>query len=114
MKQRPRIYYSDAQKELMWDRWQIGDSMRTIAGLFDRGHASVQRILSATGGIRPPPRGRSRLSLTLAEREEISLNSKVWLETDSAPKTNIKNISTFFILGCSSYSNNAKLTGTSA
>ena len=50
MKKRPRIYYSDAQKELMWDRWQKGDSMRTIAGLFDRGHASVQRILSATGG----------------------------------------------------------------
>ena len=72
MKQRPRIYYSDTQKEFMWDRWQKGDSMRTIAGLFDRGHASVQRILSATGGIRPPPRGRSRLSLTLAEREEIS------------------------------------------
>ena len=32
MKQRPRIYYSDTQKEFMWDRWQKGDSMRTIAG----------------------------------------------------------------------------------
>ena len=72
MKQRPRIYYSDAQKESIWDRWQKGDSMRTIAGLFDRGHASVQRILAETGGIRPPPRSRSKLSLTLAEREEIS------------------------------------------
>jgi len=37
MKQRPRIYYSDAQKALMWDRWQKGDSMRAIARLFDRG-----------------------------------------------------------------------------
>ena len=72
MKQRPRIYYSDAQKELMWDRWQKGDSMHAIARLFDRGHGSVQRILSVTGGIRPPPRCRSRLSLTLAEREDIS------------------------------------------
>lgn len=72
MKQRPRIYYSDAQKALMWDRWQKGDSMHAIAALFDRGHASVQRILAETGGIRPPPRSRSRLSLTLAEREEIS------------------------------------------
>ena len=72
MKQRPRIYYSDAQKELMWDRWQKGDSMNTIARLFDRGHSSVQRILSETGGIRPPLRSRSGLSLTLAEREEIS------------------------------------------
>lgn len=72
MKQRPRIYYSDTQKALMWDRWKEGESLHSIARLFDRGHASVQRILSETGGIRPPPRSRSRLSLTLAEREEIS------------------------------------------
>ena len=52
MKQRPRIYYSDAQKALMWDRWHKGDSMHAIARLFDRGHRSVQRILSETGGIR--------------------------------------------------------------
>ncbi len=72
MKQKPRIYYSDAQKALMWDRWQQGDPLHTIARLFDRGHGSIHRILMETGGIRPPPRSRSRLSLTLAEREEIS------------------------------------------
>ena len=72
MKQRPRIYYSDTQKAMMWDRWEKGDSMHAIARLFDRGHGSIQRILAETGGIRPPPRSRSRLSLTLAEREEIS------------------------------------------
>jgi hypothetical protein len=72
MKQRPRIYYSDAQKALMWDRWEEGDSMHTIARLFDRGHGSIQRILMETGGIRPPPRSRCKLSLTLAEREEVS------------------------------------------
>ena len=72
MKQRPRIYYSEAQKALMWERWQKGDSMHAIARLFDRGHSSVQGILSETGGIRPPQRRRSRLALTLAEREEIS------------------------------------------
>ena len=71
MKQRPRIYYSNAQKSLMWDRWQKGDSTRAIARLFDRGHSSVQRILGETGGIRPAPRRRSRQALTLAEREEI-------------------------------------------
>jgi len=72
MKQRTRIYYSEAQKTMMWDRWQQGDSMNVIAGLFDRAHSSVQGILSKTGGIRPPRRTRSRLSLTLSEREEIS------------------------------------------
>jgi len=53
MKYRPRIYYSDAQKALMWDRWQKGDSMHAIARLFDRGHGSIHRILLETGGIRP-------------------------------------------------------------
>jgi IS30 family transposase len=72
MKQRQRIYYTEAQRALMWDRWQAGDSMHVIAGLFDRGHSSVQRILSATGGIRPRQRSRSVLALTLSEREEIS------------------------------------------
>jgi hypothetical protein len=46
MKQRRRIYYSSEQKNLMWDRWQKGDSMHVIARLFDRGHSSVQHILS--------------------------------------------------------------------
>ena len=72
MKQRRRIYYTEAQRSLMWERWQKGDSMHAIARLFDRGHSSVQGILSETGGIRPPQRRRSRLALTLAEREEIS------------------------------------------
>ena len=72
MKQRPRIYYTEEQKALMWDRWQKGESLESIAQLFDRHHSSVQRILAETGGIRPSPRRRSRLALTLAEREEIS------------------------------------------
>jgi len=50
---RPRIYYTEAQKALMWDRWQKGDSLETIARLFERGHSSVQRILQVAGGIRP-------------------------------------------------------------
>jgi len=72
MKQRPRIYYTEEQKALMWDRWQRGDSLQAIAGLFDRNHGSIAGILVRTGGIRPPLRKRSRLALTLAEREEIS------------------------------------------
>ena len=72
MKQRPRIYYSDAQKAQMWDRWQKGDSTHAIARLFDRGHSSVQRVLGETGGIRPPEKKRSKLALRLSEREDIS------------------------------------------
>ncbi|HEV2041310.1 MAG TPA: IS30 family transposase [Casimicrobiaceae bacterium] len=72
MKQRPRIHYTESQKALMWERWQKGESLQQIAQLFDRNHSSIQPILAATGGIRPAPRCRSRLALTLAEREEIS------------------------------------------
>ncbi len=67
-----RIYYTDAQKKEMWDRWQKGESMNAIGRLFDRSHSSIQGILSKMGGLPPAPRRRSRLSLTLAEREEIS------------------------------------------
>jgi IS30 family transposase len=72
MKQRPRIYYTESQKAMMWERWQKGDSLQQIAQLFNRNHSSIERILAETGGIRPVPRCRSRLALTLAEREEIS------------------------------------------
>jgi hypothetical protein len=72
MKQRPRIYYTEEQKALMWDRWQQGDSLNAIARLFDRHLPSIQRILAESGGIRPAPRRRSRRVLTLAEREEIT------------------------------------------
>jgi len=72
MKRRPRIYYTENQKSLMWERWKKGDSLQQIAQLFDRNHPSIERILAEHGGIRPAPRCRSRLALTLAEREEIS------------------------------------------
>jgi len=72
MKQRTRIYYTEKQKALMWDRWQQGESLHQIAQSFDRGHSSTHRILAETGGIRPRPRRRSPRALSLAEREEIS------------------------------------------
>lgn len=72
MKYRTRIYYTEEQKSLMWDRWQKGESLHNIARLFDRGHGSIAGILSRNGGIRPKQRIRSRLSLTLSEREDIS------------------------------------------
>ena len=72
MKYRTRTFYTDEQKSLMWDRWQKGESLQTIAQLFNRNHSSVAGVLSRTGGIRPPKRIRSRIVLSLSEREEIS------------------------------------------
>jgi hypothetical protein len=59
MKQRRRIYYTESQKAIMWERWRKGDSLQQIAQLFDRNHSSVQRILSKTGGIQPAQCRRS-------------------------------------------------------
>ena len=72
MNHRTRIYYTETDKALMWDRWQKGDSLQSIAQLFGRNHSSIAGILSRTGGIRPPKRNRSTTALSVAEREEIS------------------------------------------
>jgi hypothetical protein len=70
MKRRPGIYYSASQ--LIRERWRKGETLHQIARLFDRYHSSIQRIVAESGGIRPTERRRSRLALTLIEREEIS------------------------------------------
>ena len=72
MAHRPRIKYTTKQRNEIWDRWQRGESMSSIGRLFDRESSSIFSILSPSGGIRPAPRKRSKLSLTLSEREEIS------------------------------------------
>ena len=69
---RTRIKYTATQKADIWNRWQRGESLNSIGRLFDRPSSSIFNMLAPTGGIRPPPRQRSRLALTLAEREEIS------------------------------------------
>jgi IS30 family transposase len=72
MKYRTRTFYSETQKALMWERWREGESLQTIAQLFDRQHGSVRGILLRSGGIRPPARRRAARALALAEGEEIS------------------------------------------
>ncbi len=72
MKQKRRTYYTEAQKTEMWDRWQKGDTFNGIGRHFETSHSAISRIIWSTGGIRPLERKRSRLALTLSEREEIS------------------------------------------
>lgn len=72
MTYRTRIKYTTEQKTEMWDRWQRGESLNAIGRAFDRPSSSIFSILSPTGGIRPGPRKRSPLALSLSEREEIS------------------------------------------
>ena len=72
MKRRRRIIFTSAQRTEIWDRWQRGESMSSIGRSFDRGSSSIYPLLSRAGGIRPSERKRSRLALTLIEREIIS------------------------------------------
>jgi IS30 family transposase len=69
---RRRRYFTQAEMSEVWDRWETGESLNSIARGLERGHSAVQGMLSRTGGIRPAARCRSCFALTLAEREEIS------------------------------------------
>ena len=72
MKQRTRRYFTQTEMAEVFDRWENGESLNSIARSLERGHSAVQGMLSRTGGIRPAAKRRSRLALTLVEREEIS------------------------------------------
>jgi IS30 family transposase len=61
-----------AETTELWDRWQRGESLKAIGRAFGKPSSSIYFQLAPHGGIRPSPRQRSRLALTLSEREEIS------------------------------------------
>ena len=64
--------FTAAEKTELWDRWQRGESLKAIGRAFGKPSSSIYFQISPHGGIRPSPRRRSRLALTLSEREEIS------------------------------------------
>jgi Helix-turn-helix domain len=64
--------FTAAEKTELWDRWQRGESLKAIGRAFGKPSSSIYFQVSPHGGIRPTPRRRSRLALTLSEREEIS------------------------------------------
>ena len=72
MERRYRRGFSAAEKTELWDRWQRGESLRSIGRAFGKPSSSIYFQISPYGGIRPLPRRRSRLALTLSEREAIS------------------------------------------
>ncbi len=59
-------------KGAIWDRWQQGQSLRTIAHALDRNPGSVFHVVAARGGVPPEARSRAPRVLRVAEREEIS------------------------------------------
>ena len=69
MDQRYRRGFTAAEKTELWDRWQRGEALKAIGRAPS---SSIYFQVAPHGGIRPAARRRSRLALTLSEREEIS------------------------------------------
>jgi IS30 family transposase len=72
MKPGKRFGLSAPEKRDIWSRWKAGQSLHEIGRAFDKPHSSIRCLLLPRGGIPPAARRRSRLALTLGERENIS------------------------------------------
>lgn len=63
---------SAGQKTEFWERWSAGQSMSDIGRALGRDRSSIHYVVRCHGGVAPATRRRSRLALTLVEREDIS------------------------------------------
>jgi IS30 family transposase len=72
MSQQRRSRFSPTQITDVWRRWKAGQSLHDIGRAYGKPHPSIRCVLLPRGGIAPAARRRSRLALTLAEREDIS------------------------------------------
>jgi hypothetical protein len=67
-----RFGFSAIEKRDVWSRWKAGQSLHEIGRALDKPPSCIRSVLLPRGGIPPAARRRSRLALTLAEREDIS------------------------------------------
>src|SRR2546425_6809511 len=72
MSQGKRSRLSLIQRSEIWRRWKAGQSLHEIGRAYGKPHSCIRCLLLPRGGIPPATRRRSRLALTLAEREDIS------------------------------------------
>ena len=69
---RKRREYSVAERRQLWGRWKRGESISDIGRALDRAPGTIHSTIREQGGVVPRERRRSRLALTVCEREEIS------------------------------------------
>jgi len=69
---RARRQYSAEELRELWERWKRGESISEIGRALDRAPGTIHCTIREHGGVPPRERHRSRLALTLEEREEIS------------------------------------------
>ena len=63
---------SSAEKAELWRRWKAGETVAQVARTLGKSNLVLFGVIRPHGGIAPRERCRSRLALTLGEREEIS------------------------------------------
>lgn len=68
----PWFLYSASEQAELWRRWKAGETIAAISRAMGRSDPTLLEAVRVHGGIAPRVRCRSRLALTLAEREEIS------------------------------------------
>ena len=71
-RRRRRARLTAREKKDLWRRWRKGQSLGEIGRSLGYHNTCVGQTIRATGGFNPRDRRRCKLSLTLAEREEIS------------------------------------------
>src|SRR3979409_1371559 len=78
--------FTAAEKTELWDRWKRGESLKAIGRAFGKQSSSIYFLVAPHGGFRPAERRRSRLALTLADREVISRGVPARLSARSIAK----------------------------
>jgi len=68
-----RLGLSAVDKREIWSRWKAGQTLHEIGRAYGKCHNTIRAVLLPRGGIPPLARRRSRLALTFAEREDISI-----------------------------------------
>ena len=64
---------SGVERSELWDRWEAGESQRSISRHLQRSPSTIRTQLMSAGWRRPsPPAEWCSLRLSLSEREEIS------------------------------------------
>ena len=67
-----RLGFTAAQSVELWDRWKRGERLKAIGRALGKPSSCIWSHIKPHGGIRPRTRCRSKLALTVSEREEIS------------------------------------------
>ena len=69
-----RVGFTAMQSVELWERWKKGEGLKSIGRVFGKPSSCIFAHIRPSGGIMPPVRRRSRLTLTLAEGKNLKSN----------------------------------------